>query len=251
MVALVIICACLSGCASSAAVLVTPTPLPTLAPTSTPDIGFAVVVTPVGEPTVTPTPEPTSTPFVVPSGPYIELVPSTGPPATRRLIVRGGHLPPSAGVQLGWSRDGKSAPITTPAGTDSHGRLLTQFVVPAAPPGTYHVLLLLGGVRYASAPYVVSSRATLTVSVSAVSGGESLTIRGRRFLPRIKLLLIAYPIDAGGKPVVVGKVRSGHHGAFKYSRTVSGLALGQYTLRAWSNDALAAQMAETFFQVVI
>jgi hypothetical protein len=165
--------------------------------------------------------------------------------------VRGGHLPPSAAVQLGWSRDGKSAPITTPAGTDKHGNLLTQFVIPAAPPGTYYVVLLIGGARFASAPYVVRSRATLNVVVSSASGGDRLFIQGRRFLPHLKLLLVAYPIDTGGKAVVIGTTWCGRRGGFRYSRTVTGLALGQYVLRAWSNDALVAEMAETYFQVVI
>jgi hypothetical protein len=154
-------------------------------------------------------------------------------------------------VQLGWSSNGKSAPITTAAGTDRKGNLLTQFTVPASPPGTYQVLLTVGGVRYAAAPYAVSSAATLTARATGVAGGDRIRVRGANFMPRLKLLLIAYPIDIRGRPIVVGTVRCGSHGRFKYSRMLTKLSLGQYALRAWSTDAMSAQMAETYFQVVI
>jgi hypothetical protein len=155
------------------------------------------------------------------------------------------------GVQLGWSSDGKSAPITTGAGTDKQGRLLTQFSVPASAPGTYHVLLTVGGVRYASAEYVVRSAAALSARAVGRTGGDRIIVRGTGFLPHRKLLLVAYPIDVKGKPLVVGTTRSGAYGGFRYVRSLGKLPLGQYALRAWSDDALSAQMAETFFQVVI
>jgi hypothetical protein len=45
--------------------------------------------------------------------------------------------------------------------------------------------------------------------------------------------------------------RSGGSGGFTYTRVVPKLALGQYVVRAWSQDAFAAEMAETYIQVVI
>lgn len=241
----------LSGCGMQEAIPPTGTPIPTAVPTSTPSVGFAVVVTQVPTARPTGTPVPTATPFAVPPGPYIELIPSTGAPVSRRILVRGGHLPPSVGVQLGWSSDGKSAPIATGAGTDKKGMLLTHFSVPASPPGRYYVLLTIGGVRYASAPYVVSSAAALSARAIGRAGSNRIIVRGTGFLPHLKVLLIAYPIDVKGRPLVVGTTRSGRYGRFKYVRSFARLALGQYLLRAWSDNALAAQMAETYFQVVI
>jgi hypothetical protein len=51
--------------------------------------------------------------------------------------------------------------------------------------------------------------------------------------------------------VVIGTVKTNGDGAFIYTRTLADLPLGQYAVRAWSQDAFAAQMAETFIQVVI
>jgi hypothetical protein len=87
--------------------------------------------------------------------------------------------------------------------------------------------------------------------VTAVSKGEQVRLRGRHFLPHVKLLLLAYPMSVHGKPVVIGTVHSNAKGRFTYTRTLARLPLGQYAVRAWSQNAFAAQMAETFIQVVI
>src|SRR5947209_680660 len=88
----------LAGCAGQNEALPTLTPLPTPAPTSTPSVGFAVVLTQVPTARPTGTPAPTATAFAVPAGPYVQLIPSTGPPISRRIVVRGGHLPPSVAI---------------------------------------------------------------------------------------------------------------------------------------------------------
>lgn len=241
--------ALLTGCGQDA--MPVPTPVPTLAPTQTPEVGFAVELTPLPRATPTPTPRPVPTRFVPPAGPYIVLLPPQGPPVSRQITVRGAHLPPSSAVQLSWSPDGRSAPVTRQAGTDRSGNLLTQFSVPAAPPGRYRITASVNGVRYALAIYRVASQALLSASAEPAHGAETVRVQGSQFLPREKLLLVAYPMSVRGKPIVVGIARCGRKGRFRFETTLRGLAPGQYALRAYSQDAMSAQMGETFFEVVI
>lgn len=249
-VLLVALCLVLSACGSQQSL--NPTPLPTLAPTitATPEVGFVVNVTAVA--TARPHPvQPTPTRFVPPASPYIVLSSASGPPMQRVVVVSGGHLPPSTSIQLEWSLGGKSSPISTTAQTGRGGGLRSTFTIPASPPGKYRVLATTNGTIWASTVYRVRSAATLSGSVSSVVHGERVTVAGKHFLPRVKLLLIAYPMSVRGKPVIIGTARSDGSGAFTYTRTIGKLPLGEYALRAWSQDALAAQMAETFIQVVI
>jgi len=106
-------------------------------------------------------------------------------------------------------------------------------------------------VRYAEASYDVRSAAILHSQASSVGNGDIIRVRGTGFLPNLKVLLVAYPIDVSGKPIALGTTKCNARGSFTYSRTVPTLALGQYLVRAWSDDAMAAQMAESYFQVVI
>lgn len=250
------LCLCmlvLSGCGATEAI--NPTPLPTLppAPTATPDVGFEVNVTAV--PTARPHHvKPTPTRFVPPQSAYIALSSASGPPAQRLVVVRGGHLPPSRTVSLQWSLGSKSpstSPISTTTRTGPHGELRSRFTVPASPPGKYSIVAAIDGEIVATAAYRVESKATLSGHVSPAPQGETVHIRGRHFLPRVKLLLVIYPMSVHRKPVILGRVRSNSQGRFAYTRTVRKLSLGQYAVRAWSQDALATQMAETFIQVVI
>jgi hypothetical protein len=226
--------------------------LPTAAPTATPTavVDFAVQVTAVA--TARPRhPHPTPTSFKPPARPYIVLSQTTGPPAQRVITVRGGHLPKSSAITLAWSLKKASAPLSTTVGTSKAGALRARFTIPASPPGSYRVLASVGGVLWASALYTVKSNATLLGKVALTSHGERISVTGRHFLPRVKLLLVAYPMSARGKPTVIGMARSGGSGGFTYTRVVPKLALGQYVVRAWSQDAFAAEMAETYIQVVI
>lgn len=240
----------LSACGTSQSL--NPTPLPTAAPTVTPtaQVDFAVEVTAI--PTVRPRhAQPTPTSFKPPARPYIALSRSVGPPAQQVITVRGGHLPKSSPVTLAWSLKKASAPISTTVWSGKRGTLRARFTVPASPPGTYRVLALVNGVEWASAAYSVKSNATLVGKVALTQRGERITMTGQQFLPRVKLLLVAYPMSARGKPVVIGMARSDGSGAFTYTRVVPKLRLGQYVVRAWSQDAFAAEMAETYIQVVI
>lgn len=240
----------LSGCASLAAPPPTPTLIPSPEPTSTPDVSFAVAVTPVREatshvPTLLPTP------FKSPRGPYLLLVPNAGPPTSRTITVRGGHLPRLVSVQVAWAPRGDRARIVTTAMSGRNGSFVTRFTVPGSPPGRYRIVASVRGATYASAIYQVASTATLTTDLQPSGGGDRIAVTGKNFLPNLRLLLVAYPIDVRGKPIVVGRVRSDPHGAFHYARSLRKLALGQYVLRAWSQNALVTQMAESFFQVLI
>lgn len=240
----------LSACGSQQAL--NPTPLPTLPPTltATPEVGFVVNVTAV--PTAPPHHvRPTPTAFTPPGHPYIVLSSTAGPPVQRVVSVRGGHLPPSSTVQLVWSLGRKTSSISTTTRAGPGGGFRSSFTIPASPPGTYRVLAMINGAIWAGANYRVESQATLSGHVASASGGERVQIRGKHFLPRVKLLLVAYPLSAKAKPVVIGTVKTNGDGAFIYTRTLADLPLGQYAVRAWSQDAFAAQMAETFIQVVI
>jgi hypothetical protein len=166
-------------------------------------------------------------------------------------VVTGGHLPPSSQVALEWSLGGKASPISTMAQTGRHGGLRSTFSIPASPPGKYRILASVNGVIWAGSVYRVQSAATMSGSVTPAAHGEHVQLRGRHFVSNVKLLLVAYPLSTRGKPVVLGTVHSDGHGAFAYTRTVRTLPLGQYVVRAWSQSALTAQVAETFIQVVI
>jgi hypothetical protein len=131
------------------------------------------------------------------------------------------------------------------------GNLDTVFTVPAAQPGTYLLTLDVLGVPHASAKYVVASRASISAEAGPDARGEAISVTGTHFLPRSRLVLIAYPVAQGRKPIVLGSVSCSQRGAFRFRATTRKLAPGQYTLGAWSTSALTAQMAETFFQVVV
>ena len=239
----------LAGCGQEAMPL--PTPIPTAEPTQTPEVAFKVELTPVARPTASPTPRPAPTRFVPPTGPYIVLLPSSGPPASRQITVRGAHLPPSSPLDLGWSPDGRTAPIVRRAGTDRAGKLVAQFTVPASRPGKYRIVATVNGVRYARAIYRVTSDATLTASAAPSGDAEIVHVHGTDFLPRERLLLVAYPMSVRGKAIIIGYTHCGRRGRFRFHRTLPGLPPGQYALRAYSQDGLSAQMGETFFEVVI
>ncbi len=241
----------LEGCGTRAAA--TPTSQaspPTPRPTSTISVGFVVQVTPVATRRPEPTARPTATPFTPPKGtPYLVLQPDTGPPASSTITVRGGGLPPSAGVSLVWAAPGRDVGVGTSASTTRHGRLSSRFTIPASTPGVYNVLAEVNGVPYASARYTVVSMASLSANVTGAPGHEYLVVHGNHFLPGLRLVLIAYPVGKGAKPVDVGTSRTNSAGKLSYSH-LERLPSGQYILRAWSASALSSQMAETFFQVV-
>jgi hypothetical protein len=50
---------------------------------------------------------------------------------------------------------------------------------------------------------------------------------------------------------VLGTLKSDQRGDFRFSMPTKRLGQGQYVLRAFSQSTLAAQMAETFFEVVV
>lgn len=240
----------LGGCGASAVTPPPPTSTPAPLPTATVSVGFLVQVTPLATRTPEPTPHATATPFTAPKGrPYIILQPNAGPPASRIITVRAGGLPPSAGVSLVWAAPGHYAGVGTSASTTRRGRLASRFTIPASPPGTYNVLAEVNGVPYASARYTVVSMASLTANVIGAPGHELLTVRGTHFLPTLRLVLIAYPVATGARPMDMGVARTNSSGKLSYSH-LERLPSGQYILRAWSASALSSQMAETFFQVV-
>jgi hypothetical protein len=241
------LCGCGSVVGSAARLVPTPTP----APTATLEVGFAVAVTPVSAPAASPTPRPTATRFAIPGGPYLQLLPASGPPRSSTVVVRGGHLPTHAQVQLEWAAAGSKGPITTTTWANGRGRLVTRFSIPGSAPGRYRIIASVNGVQYATAQYTVVSDAALSVGVGPSRRGEVLSVRGHHFLSRARLLLIAYPLDVKARPIVVGRARASAAGTFRYRGVLRHLAPGQYALRAWSQNALSAQMAETFFQVVI
>jgi hypothetical protein len=187
----------------------------------------------------------------VPVGPYLVLVPTSGPPNTRTVYVRGAHLPPSTPVQLTWSTLLHLSGISTTAYTDKLGRLSSSFTIPASQPGRYRIVAQVGGNLYATALYTVRSEAVVTVSVSSAPGSVILTIQGARFLPREKLLLVAYSMTTRQPPIILGYAQTGRRGSFRLIRSTRQLVTGQYALRAFATGASSAQMAETFFEVVV
>lgn len=242
------------GCASSTA---SPEPVlphftPTPAPTPTIPVSFAVSITAI--PLihhVVRHPRPRVTVPAVPRyGPYLVLTPLSGPPSSQTITVSGGRLPRDVTLQLIWSPAGRSSPISRTAYTDRRGNLRSSLIIPASPPGLYEIMADYGGVPYAAAWYSVVSRATLAVTVTSVGQGEDLQVWGKHFLPRLKVVLVTYHA-AGGLPVaVLGTATSTARGQLELT-THRQLAPGEYVMRAWSTSTLSAQMAETFFQVVL
>lgn len=241
---------CLSGCGmrlNAAA--------PTAAPpkiTSTAAVGFAVAVTGVPIPSRSPTLQaPTPTAFVPPSRPYVVLVPDSGPPASKSIDIEGAHLPASTAIQLQWSSGGNAAPISHTAYSDAAGRLRSAFIVPSVNPGAYQILASVGGKQVATATYYVKSAAALTVKAIPTDKGYEVRIRGAHFLHGLRLLLVAYPLVSGEKPLVLGTTRATDRGTLAFSYVTPRLRPGQYVLRAFAASLLSSQMAEAFFQVVL
>lgn len=241
----------LVGCgAHDAAAPTRATSPPAPLPTATISVGFVVQITPVPTRVPKATPRPPSTPFRIPRGtPYLILEPNAGPPASRTITVRGRRLPPSHGMSLVWAAMGRDAGVATSATTSRDGGLSTRFTIPASPPGVYAVLAEVNGIPYASAHYTVVSLANLTATVTGSPGNEYLSVHGNHFLPRLRLVLIAYPVGKGTRATYLGACRTSSSGTLSYSHRER-LSSGQYILRVWSASALSSQMAETFFQVV-
>jgi hypothetical protein len=227
-----------------------PTPTVTLSPTATLQEGFAISVTGVVSATPKPRPSATPKPFHPPTGPYIRVIPASGPPESRTLQVLGGHLPPRATIQLVWAATTGTSSIGTYAGTTATGTLATRFSVPAAPPGVYRVIAEINAVPYASANYTVKSKATLSVSVYGSAPDVRLIVRGSHFVPRITILLVVYPLVKKGEPIMLGRTQSGKRGTISLVRSSRRLVIGQYLVRAFSASASAAQTAQAFFDIV-
>jgi hypothetical protein len=242
----------LAGCDVLAAP--SPTPVPSPAPTITPtsEVTFQVAVTPVvrhahQRPTATAQP----TRFVAPRGPYIVLKPDSGPPVDRTISVVGEHFPRDVAVTILWGLTGRLTPLSTTGYSDGHGGMRTSLSVPASAPGMYRVLAEVQGVPLARATYNIVSLASLATSVAPTAGGGTLSISGKRFVPGFQLTLIAYSTVGGRKPIVLGNVQVNSRGRFSFTRPVDDLEPGQYVLRAWSASSVAAEMAQTFFEVVV
>lgn len=244
----------LIGCAPNAAA---PTPTPFLAP-PTPTVIPTVVVGLQVQDTrvpvlpkrhVRPTPRPR--PTHIPAGPYLQLIPTSGPPISRTVWVKGGHLQPSVQVQLFWSPGGHASPVGTTTYTDRKGNLWTRFTVPGSPPGEYGVVAEIGGVRWAAARYRVTNAAHMTVE--AIPGGrtEVLQVTGRKFLPDVSLLMVAYALVRPRHPMIIGTIHTDSRGRFQFTYSSRKLVPGQYILQAWSQSEFSAQMAQELFQVVV
>jgi hypothetical protein len=187
--------------------------------------------------------------FKPPPGPYVRLIPSAGPPISRNILVKGGHLPPSTEVDLLWLAGGHVSPMSGIAYSDKRGSLTAHFDLPGSPPGTYFVAAEVNGVRYAAARYRVTSAAVLTANATPSTHGEMVQVTGQKLLPGLRFLLIAYPVFRGSKPVSLGTITTDKHGRFHFGRSVQGLGAGEYVVRAWSANSLSAQTAEAFFAV--
>lgn len=236
------------GREAAAPISATSTPAPL--PTATISVGFVVQITPVSTRVPKATPRPTTTPFRAPRGmPYLILEPNAGPPASRTITVRGRGLPSSTAMSLVWAAPGRDVGVATSATTSRSGGLSTHFTIPASPPGAYNVLAEVNGIPYASAHYTVVSTASLTATVTGSPGNVYLSVHGNHFLPRLRLVLIAYPVGKGARALYLGVCRTSSSGKLSYAH-LERLTSGQYILRAWSASALSSQMAETFFQVV-
>lgn len=250
--ALLLAAALLSGCGSTAATESEPPPPPTATPTVT--VSFSVDVTPVA--TSRPVPPnrhlvPRS--FVPPktTSPWLILSPHSGPPVSHIITVRAGNLPARTPIVISWAPNSAASPLTSEGMTGPRGNLSTPFSVPAAQPGSYRVSIDVRGTRYATALYRIVSAATIRVRVAPALTGDLVEIRGRHFLPRGGLLLVAYPLGSARRPTVLGSVRADAGGKFNFRRTTRQLLPGEYELRAWSTGLLASESAESFFQVVL
>jgi hypothetical protein len=244
--------ALLAGCDVVAAPIPTPvpSPVPTITPTS--EVTFQVAVTPIVQhPHHRPQPTLRPTRFVAPSGPYIVLRPSSGPPVDRNITVMGAHFPHNTAITILWGLSVRLTPLSTTGYSDGHGGLRASLSVPASAPGLYRVLAEVNGVPYARANYAIVSLASLETSVSPTERGGTLSIYGKKFVPGFRLTLIAYSTVAGRKPIVLGNVQVNSRGHFSFNRPVDDLEPGQYVLRAWSASSVAAEMAQTFFEVVV
>jgi hypothetical protein len=244
--------AILTGCDVVAAP--DPTPVPTRLPTVTPTsaVTFQVAVTPIvvrKRHRPKPTPQPTR--FVVPAGPYIVLHPNSGPPVDRTIVVTGGHFPHSVAISILWSLSGHLTPLSTTGYSDGHGALRATLSIPASAPGLYRVQAQVNGVPYARAGYHIVSLASLATSVTSSSSGGTLTVVGKKFVPGFQLTLIAYSTVGGRTPIVLGTVQVNSRGRFAFAWPMDQLQPGQYILRAWSASSVAAEMAQTFFEVVV
>lgn len=249
---LALLAALATGCGSET-VSVPSAPTPSTRPTPTPTVlvSFEIKPTPVRvhqhrRPRALPSP----TPFHPGLQPYLMVFPSSGPPVSRTIYVRGGNLPKWQTIQLTWSPSGRASPLSTVSYTDKQGGLSTHFSIPGSPPGRYLVRAEIDGVTYAAAWYAVTSAARLNVSVLAEAGGDSIQVSGKRFLPELDLLLVAFPVFRRGH-VILGWARTNARGAFSLQSVPHRLEPGQYVLRAYSTSALSAQMAEALFEVVI
>lgn len=220
--------------------------------TPTSEVTFRVAVTPIVQRKhrrPKPTPQPTR--FVVPTGPYLVLHPNSGPPVDRTIVVAGGNFPHRVAVTILWSLSGRLTPLSTTGYSDGHGGLRASLSIPASAPGLYRVEAQAQGVPFARANYHIISLASLAANVDARRSGGTLSVAGKRFVPGFQLTLIAYSTVDGRKPIVLGNVQVNARGRFAFSRPMDRLEPGQYVLRAWSASSVAAEMAQTFFEVVV
>jgi hypothetical protein len=135
--------------------------------------------------------------------------------------------------------------------TGPSGNLRTTFSVPAAPPGSYRVSIASQGALVRAAVYHVISRAEISVGVKPSLQGDTISVRGRLFLPRTNLSLIAYPLFPGPGPLVLGTPRSDSSGRFDLTVVTRKVAPGEYGVRAYSVGPLTSQQAVTYFQVTV
>lgn len=179
------------------------------------------------------------------------LRPNSGPPVDRTITVVGANFPHSMAVTILWGLSKRLTPLSTTGYSDSRGKVRVSLSVPASAPGLYQVLAEVQGVPYARATYDIVSLATLATSVTPTAGGGTLSVTGKKFVPGFQLTLIAYSTVGGRKPIVLGTVQVNSRGRFSFARPVDDLEPGQYVLRAWSSSSMAAEMAQTFFEVVV
>ncbi|GAC1526813.1 MAG: hypothetical protein NVS2B16_34970 [Chloroflexota bacterium] len=85
-------------------------------------------------------------------------------------------------------------------------------------------------------------------TLQAIAGPSGLRITGSHFIPHSRLALVAYPTFGSRRYIVLGTADSNTHGTFRF-HSGQQLTPGQYVLRAFSQSTLAAQMAQTFFEV--
>ena len=160
-------------------------------------------------------------------------------------------FPHNTAITILWGLSARLTPLSTTGYSDGHGGLRASLSVPASAPGLYRVLAEVQGVPYARANYDIVSLASLESSVTPAQGGGTLSIYGKKFVPGFRLTLIAYSTVSGRKPIVLGTVQVNSRGHFTFNRPVNDLEPGQYVLRAWSASSVAAEMAQTFFEVVV